>query len=233
MRQTIDNEAIAVDDDLHRVARTLSEMARFHASTWAQDWPRPFACVTDGIPSSGHRAAWFLEQTPEVFRHYIAERADANVPASVNEPERIVAAFWRLAEISRDPPQCFIHSDAHLDNWYYRPDGSPGLMDWQSPRMGSYAWDVSYYLISALSIEDRRASERDLVRHYRDHLAALVSPAPTFDEAWLGYRQWNGYGLFVKIVNPDYFKPREINVAWMSRHVAATEDLDTFSALGV
>jgi hypothetical protein len=34
-------------------------------------------------------------------------------------------------------------------------------------------------------------------------------------------------------VNPDYFKPREINVAWMSRHVAATEDLETFESIGV
>jgi hypothetical protein len=47
------------------------------------------------------------------------------------------------------------------------------------------------------------------------------------------YRQYNAYGSFVKIVNPDVFKPREINVAWMSRHVAATEDLDTFASLGV
>ena len=57
--------------------------------------------------------------------------------------------------------------------------------------------------------------------------------APNWDTAWLSYRRYNAYGLFVKIVNPDIFKPRAINLAWMSRHVAAAEDLETFESLGV
>jgi aminoglycoside phosphotransferase (APT) family kinase protein len=189
--------------------------------------------VTGGIPAEGPTAAYFLQQTPQVFRHWIAERPEANTPDSVNDPERIVRAFWRLAALSRDLPVCLIHSDGHLDNVYFLPDGTPGFIDWGSPRMSSWAWDVSYFLVSALEIDECRRCERDLIKHYLCRLTSHGVSAPRFDDAWLAYRQWNAYGLFVKIVNPDYFKPREINVAWMSRHVAAAEALETFESLGV
>jgi aminoglycoside/choline kinase family phosphotransferase len=215
------------------VASGLTLLARMHASTWGQAWPHDLWYVEKGIPRSGPAAQWYREQTPEVFAHYIRERAVANVPDSVNDPKRIVEAFWKLAEMSCDEPRCVIHSDAHLDNFYFYPDNTAGLMDWTAPRSGSWAWDVSYFVISALAIELRRAHERALLRHYLKELEAFGGPALTMDEAWLAYRQYNAYGLFVKIVNPDVFKPREINLAWMSRHVAATEDLETFASLGV
>ena len=217
-----------------RAAAGLSLLARLHAATWCKTWPLDFWFVTPGIPTAGAGAEWFSEQTPEVFAHYLAERADAHTPPCVADPHRIVRAFHALAAISHDAPRCLIHADAHLDNFYFGPgDDTAGLMDWQAPRFGSWAWDVSYFVISALDIPVRRASERDLLRHYLAELRAYGVAAPGWDEAWLAYRRYNAYGLFVKIVNPDIFKPRAINVAWMSRHVAATEDLETFASLGV
>lgn len=183
---------------------------------------------------TGPNSVWFSQQTPATFARYIAERAEANTPASVNAPERIIAAFRKLAAMSTDQPSCLIHSDGHLDNFYFGPDDDePGLFDWQAPRYGSWTWDVSYFVISALDIPVRRANDRQLLRQYLDVLQSLGVEAPDIDAAWLAYRQYNAYGLFVKIVNPDIFKPRAINVAWMSRHGAAAEDLDTFGALGV
>jgi len=214
-------------------AVVLEALAGFHASTWGCTWMSRLDFVTPGIPTAGPGASYFLEHTPDVFRTWIRERPDANTPESVNDPERIVRAFWALAEISCREPACLIHSDAHLDNVYFLPDGTPGYLDWGSPRVSSWAWDVNYFLVSALEIEECRRCEQDLLRHYLDRLRSHDVDSPGFDEAWLAYRQWNAYGLFVKIVNPDYFKPREINVAWMSRHVAAAEDLETFRSLGV
>jgi aminoglycoside/choline kinase family phosphotransferase len=226
------NATRPVTPDLAAAGLTL--LARLHAATWGQTWPLDLWYVTPGIPTEGERAAWFSEQTPDVFATYLAARADAHTPACVANPHRIVRAFQALAAMSPEAPCCLIHSDAHLDNFYFGPDGNtPGLMDWQAPRFGSWAWDVSYFVISALDIPVRRACERDLLRHYLAELRAFGVAAPDWDAAWLAYRRYNAYGLFVKIVNPDIFKPRAINVAWMSRHVAATEDLETFASLGV
>jgi aminoglycoside/choline kinase family phosphotransferase len=215
------------------VARGLSALARLHASSWSQGWARMLWYVQHGIPVEGPQAAWYRDQTPEVFARYIAERVEAHTPASVNAPQRIVDAFWKLAAMSRAEPCCLIHSDCHLDNFYFDANGEPGLLDWQSPRLGCWAWDVSYFIISALDIDVRRGNERALIAHYLGELRAHGIDAPTMDAAWLAYRRYNAYGLFVKIVNPDVFKPREINVAWMSRHVAAADDLETFASLRV
>ncbi len=212
-------------------AGVLAALARLHASSWGQSWPQELWYVEKGIPLDGANAAWYRSQTPQVFERYLAERAEAAVPACVNDPQRIVRAFWKLAQMSREGVRCLIHSDCHLDNFYFTPDGEPGLMDWQSPRLGSWAWDVSYFIVSALEIETRRRHERDLLAHYLQALAVHGVAPPSPDQAWLAYRRYNAYGLFVKIVNPDIFKPREINLAWMSRHVAAAEDLETFDSL--
>jgi hypothetical protein len=215
-------------------ARRLELLARLHASSWAQSWPRQLWYVVHGLQLTGPNSVWYNQQTPEVFQRFIAERAEANTPASVNDPKRIIAAFRKLAAISTEQPSCLIHSDAHIDNFYFGPHSEePGLFDWQAPRLSSWAWDVSYFVISALDIPVRRANERHLLAHYLNALKGQGVYAPNIDKAWLAYRQYNAYGLFVKIVNPDFFKPRDINVAWMSRHVAATEDLDTFASLGV
>jgi aminoglycoside/choline kinase family phosphotransferase len=215
------------------VARGLTTLARLHASTWNQNWPGTLWYVEPGIPREGPQATWYRAQTADVFARYIAERVEARTPAAVNAPQRIVAAFWKLAEMSHEAPRCVIHSDCHLDNFYFNTEGEPGLMDWQSPRLGCWAWDVSYFIISALEVDERRRHERTLLAHYLDALAAHGVTAPSMDAAWLAYRRYNAYGLFVKIVNPDVFKPRAINVAWMSRHVAAAEDLETFDSLDV
>ena len=215
------------------VARGLSSLARLHASSWGQSWPRTLWYVQHGIPLDGPQSVWYRDQTPDVFARYLTERSEAKTPASVNAPKRIVDAFWKLAAMSLDEPCCLIHSDCHLDNFYFDANGEPGLMDWQSPRVGCWAWDVSYFIISALDIDVRRSNERALLAHYLSELRARGVDAPTMEAAWLAYRRYNAYGLFVKIVNPDVFKPREINVAWMSRHVAATEDLETFASLDV
>lgn len=193
-----------------QAAAALEVLARLHGSSWGQEWAQPLWYVEKGIPLQGANAAWYRAQTPQVFERYLADRADAAVPAPVQDPQRIVRAFWKLAEQSRDGVRCFIHSDCHLDNFYFCPDGTIGLNDWQSPRLGCWAWDVSYFLVSALDIETRRRCERPLLAHYLDVLRSQGVAAPAPDQAWLAYRQYCAYSLFVKIVNPDVFKPRQI-----------------------
>jgi hypothetical protein len=38
-------------------------------------------------------------------------------------------------------------------------------------------------------VPDRRRFERDLVRHYLDHLGAAGVDMPSWDDAWLGFRR--------------------------------------------
>lgn len=81
------------------------------------------------------------------------------------------------------------HGDVHLKNWYVAGDGGMGLSDWQCATVGHWGRDLSYALGTALTIDDRRAWERDLVALYIDELERHVGATEGFDEAWDIYRE--------------------------------------------
>ncbi len=76
-----------------------------------------------------------------------------------------------------------IHDDCHAGNVYFDKDGQPGLYDWQLVRRGSWGYDVGYYLITVLAIDDRRAWERGVVT------------VPSAEQGWRHYRRQSAYGL--------------------------------------
>ncbi|WP_131744834.1 phosphotransferase [Frankia sp. Cppng1_Ct_nod] len=220
--------------DADTAALVLDGLARLHAATWGGAPYGELPFVRKGISYEEDGAHYFKAQTPEVVAEWIGRRSGVvPVPAAVNNPERIVRAFWRLAELSSLPPLCLIHSDAHIDNIYF-DTGVPGFLDFQALYVSSWAWDASYFMVKSMTVEERRRSEVDLLKYYLDRLSRHgVSSPPSFDAAWLAYRQYNAYALLTSIVNPDSFKPAEINIAWTSRAVNAADDLDTLGALGV
>ena len=213
-------------------AVVIDALARLHSATWEDDSVAGLPYVRRGIGPAGAGSEWFLQQTPETVAGWIEERKEVDIPPEVNDPERIVTAFWRLAAQTTEGPLCLLHSDAHIDNLYFR-NGDPGFLDFQSLRFSSFAWDLSYFLCKSLEVPDRRNHEEALVRRYLDQLSHHGVRPPSFEDAWLAYRKYVLYALFTSIVNPDFFKPREINIAWMSRSVAAAADLRSFEALGV
>lgn len=86
-------------------------------------------------------------------------------------------------------PMTLLHQDVHPGNWFRLPDGSLHLYDWQGIGRGGWALDVAYALSAALTTEDRRAWEHDLLARYLDRLAAAGGSPPSPDEAFLAYRQ--------------------------------------------
>ena len=55
------------------------------------------------------------------------------------------------------------------------PPASASLVDWQLVQRGRWYFDVGYHIASTLTVDERRRSERDLLRHYLDALASTVS----------------------------------------------------------
>ena len=63
-----------------------------------------------------------------------------------------------------------------------RRRGRACFFDWEAVQTGNWAQDVAYHLATVLSIEDRRAHERELLGHYLAELAAHGGPAIDFEE---------------------------------------------------
>jgi aminoglycoside phosphotransferase (APT) family kinase protein len=117
-----------------------------------------------------------------------------------------------------------------LGNTYITADGQPTFFDWQAVCLGPPLDDVAYFLTGALETADRRACERDLLRHYLRALTAHGAAAPSHDEAWNSYRCYSVHGI-LWAVTPPMMQTR-INVRAMAeRHAAAIIDLDGLHAV--
>lgn len=147
----------------------------------------------------------------------------------------VYPATMRSLELNIGGPRTLLHSDMHLGNWYATSGDRMGLFDWQCMTTGEWALDVVYALMSALTIEHRRAWERDLLSFYLDELARTGGQPPSFDQAWLRYRQQAFHGLifWLYTIGAGRMQPNmqplhvsEANVARMTQAVVDLESLD-------
>lgn len=150
--------------------------------------------------------------------------------------DAIWAATVRSVDWHDTQPETITHGDVHLKNWYQRPGGTMGLSDWQVVSRGHWARDVAYAVATALTVEDRRAMERELLRHYLDAFHAKGGPKLSFDEAWTAYRAqmlsalaWWTMTLTPSTTMPD-MQPLGTTNVFLGRLGTAVDDLDSIDA---
>jgi aminoglycoside phosphotransferase (APT) family kinase protein len=200
---------------------TLSQLARLHGSTWglssvpAMDW-------------LGHGLDRFGRYEAETLQGLLDDgRAEGFAP-ELCDAANLVAA---LREQSTHSVTCVLHGDTHTGNVYLDAQGRGCWFDWEVTQTGHWSQDVAYHLSTAISIDDRRAHERDLLQHYLDELAAHGAPAPAFEEAWDLYRRSFSYGYLLWVITQ--IRGRDEVLAHMPRIAAAMTDHQTYQLLGV
>jgi aminoglycoside phosphotransferase (APT) family kinase protein len=209
---------------------TLAALAELHAHAWDHtvlDELRWLRSPVEGPVVEHYRR----HRDPLAVARALERPRAAALPAALHDPERIVRAFWSAQVEAARRPRCVLHGDAHLGNVYFEPDGTPGLVDWQAVRQGRWSHDVSLFVVSALDVADRRRWERELLGQYLADLSAHGVAPPTWDDAWLEYRQQVAYGVQGWTCTGS-FQPEDVNTANLARFGAAALDLDTFGALG-
>jgi len=111
-------------------------------------------------------------------------------PKIYRRRDELIPATMRALHLNSTGTHTLLHQDVHQGNWLRDPDGRMGLYDWQAVAKGEWSLDFAYAMSVNLSTENRRAWERDLLERYVWRLAEEgVKQPPTFDEAWLKYRQ--------------------------------------------
>lgn len=150
--------------------------------------------------------------------------------------DEIWPATLRSVEAHRELPRTLIHSDVHLKNWYIDTDGQMGLNDWQCSCKGNWGRDLAYALSTALTLDNRRAWERDLVAYYVEQLHAAGAPQVEFDTAWRLYRQnlfsalawWTG--TLGQPPEAPKMQPPASSREFIRRMTAAIDDLDALDS---
>jgi hypothetical protein len=166
-------------------------------------------------------------------------KAEAVIPPDIS---RRRSEIWPLTmkalDLHRKGPYTLLHSDVHLGNWYITGEGRLGLCDWQCLGRGHWARDVAYALSTTISIQDRRAWERDLLRRYIQRMQEKCGLSISFEEAWDLYRQqivlalmmWTPTLVHTR-TTPD-MQPEEMSLEMIKRMTAAMSDLRSLDSFG-
>lgn len=210
-----------------QVASGLSQLATLHAH-W---WDAPQLDTTDTYPGTLRPVVLGL-LSDEAWPVALARPSGHWIPGALHSPATMRAATVAMWEAAAALPPCLIHGDPHLGNSYREPDGALGFLDWQATSRGSWCYDVTRYLIGSLEIENRREHESELITGYLAELAQRGVPAPTFEEAWLAYRQNALHGLRFLCSPPGNYPDSHIE-AYVSRFATAADDLDALGSLSL
>lgn len=136
-------------------------------------------------------------------------------------------------------PATLLHGDGHVGQVYITADGRMGHTDWQGTMRGGWFYDYAYLVSTAVDPEHRRAWDRELLEHYLESLAQAGGKPPTFDEAWLRYRQavLYGYSAWSFTMGRAFYQPKmqpdEVSLACINRVAAAIDDLRSLEAVGL
>lgn len=151
--------------------------------------------------------------------------------------ENIWPCTLKSMEIHSKFPYFLSHGDVHLKNWYVAGNGEMGLSDWQCATRGHWGRDLAYTISTALTVQNRRSWEKDLIKFYIETLKSSGGPAVSFDEAWMVYRQqlitaltWWTITMSPTKDIPD-MQPKDITLEFIRRISTAMDDLDTMDVL--
>lgn len=203
----------------------VDEMAKLHAAFWRSPNMQELSWLQGG--------GSLLQSCEAVITPDVWSRCSGLPRAEfVGEDFRDFDTFraFVLNALRSDVEQsiCFVHGDCHIGNTFSDPASGIGLLDWQSTMLGHWAHDLAYAIITSLTIEDRRAHERQLIDQYVEKLDELGIELDR-DEAWLEYRRHTAYSCAWAICLPEW-QPEEICCAVVERAFAAADDLNSLKA---
>jgi aminoglycoside phosphotransferase (APT) family kinase protein len=220
-------------DTLHplspeRASLMVELLADLHATFW-QRLPR------DGRGPLG----WLYTPSGDVtslltgsLMHASIKRLAKRTEIPVDSGRFIADNYRAVAALIDTPPHTVMHGDAHTGNMYFY-GGKAGLLDWRAVRRGHPSRELAYTLITSLTPEDRRATQRELLDDYRRSLAAAGGPELDRDELWLRFRQAALYAYVAPLITAGMggMQDEDIAIEGLRRGVAALDDLETVAAL--
>jgi hypothetical protein len=211
-------------------AAALEEMAGFHAR-----FEDP-AVRSALAPWLAVRQPQRSDMVAQLMRTVLDEHGDALTSAYVAAGELYVEHHARLDELWNAGPQTYIHGDAHIGN-VFLDRGRVGFFDWGLSRVSTPLRDVSYFLTMTVDPEERRHSERELLRLYLGALRAAGGVDIAFDEAWSAHRIQAGYTVVATFLAfmPSYATSdsQGLGIALRRHSELALDDLQVVDAMRV
>lgn len=205
---------------------SLDQIAALHAAHWGEAGLDRLPWLRDWLADI---AATPLMPAP-ALQALLDDGRSAPLAAAVADAERLHRGLRVLADRATREPRTLVHGDTHAGNLYVL-DGKTALIDWQVLQRTTWAIDVAYHIGAALTVEDRRSTEADLLEHYLTTLRSRGVTPPDWDEAWTSYRAGMVYGFYLWAVTKRVTRP--VILEFTERLGTAVTDLQSFEELGV
>jgi len=144
------------------------------------------------------------------------------------------AALWKSQQfIYENEALTLLHGDTHVGNSYTLPEGRAGWLDFQLMVKGPWVHDVTYILMTALSTEQRRKHEVDLIQYYLDQVSHKgVDHGIDIERALHRYHITAVWGLVIGwLITPPQNYGEAITFANIQRLAQACQDFDTFNKI--
>jgi hypothetical protein len=209
-------------------ARALEDLATLHLRF---EDPARRSAQADWVPAPLHDPSY----AATLLRHGLDRHRERLSRDFAEISGLYIAKADELHALWQQGPRTVIHGDAHIGN-LFDDRGRTGFLDWGIISLGAPLRDVSYFLAMALSIEDRRRHERELLRHYLDVRRAGAGAPIDFEQAWRSHRIQAAYTVVAscQIVTfpADVSDARRVfSEAFLARAEAAIADLEARAAL--
>ena len=165
----------------------VTQAAGLHATWWGKADTDELAWIpkTDG-PVWAMAPATLQGFWPVYQQNF----GDLLTPALIAAVERTWAQMEWVFKRFATPPITGIHGDYRLDNLFFpEREGDPiTVIDFQLMARGRGPYDIAYFASQSLDVEQRRATERELLRRYHDTLLAAGVRDYSFDDCFEDYR---------------------------------------------
>jgi hypothetical protein len=204
----------------------LLQLARMHGSSFGEDRLPQGAWIRDLFADAGRTGSYLNHILQDKqLEGFLALPRGERIPARLRDPGAIRHAFAQTLDFARaDTDHMLLHGDAHVGNSYVDQTGKPAFLDWQCVSRGGWAYDVAYYTVSALGLEERRKQEEHLLLDYIGCLAASGGPKLMLRQAMAHYRAYLCYGFLVWLANSTSFQPESYNAIVAARFAEAMID---------
>jgi hypothetical protein len=181
---------------LDQARLVVEQAAKLHASHWADDsldalpWVSGSSAAPPGVVND--------ELVAQLWAGFKDRYGPQLHPDWVGVGERIASQFSHLGA-RHDGPRCLTHNDFRPDNMMFGTAGGGypvTVLDWQSFAYGAGPTDLAYFLAGALTAEERRAAEPELLALY--HATLTAHGVTGYDQADLARHYGQGaYLLFL------------------------------------
>lgn len=220
-----------VPETQERARMALREAARFTATFYgSQEFSGVDYIMSQAAIDGGAMGQALLQQYWPSF----ADRFGADFSAEMRAVGDFFAGHYQRYIASVPKTMSLVHGDLRSENLLFT-DEYCVLVDWQTIAETSPLTDIAYFLGGSVTVEDRRAWERDLVAEFCEELARAGVRIER-EEAWRQYRLQSLHGLLIIILGASFSssdaRSDDMFKLLIERQLQQAVDLDAIALVG-